>query len=393
MCGFTEEKNLIDKKIYKELLEKVSLPMPLFLSHVLSKYPEYGKKAWYDFYLKNRAKKMGKVLSLHCELTSRCNLDCKMCYVHSAKMKKSELSTKQWMDILEQAIEEGIYSVCLSGGEAMLHPGFWELYEYLHKNGVRVSVFTNGLCLTDEVIKRFQKMPPNIIQVSLYGINEDGYRRVTGSMVFVKVEQALQKLKKAELSFQVAVTPSRFLYSDIEGVLQFLEEHNYPYRVNKALFMPHEETGRSMEDIELTKEELANIWKLLQEKRRENGIKNRMIIPQYTDDLSKGISCASGVTAAYINYEGIMNGCVAMPLVNADVCTLGFKEAWHQVNKKSLEYQMPKECMNCEKYSVCMYCPAEHFQSVGEGKCCTAICERTEYYFERQIIPQNKCNE
>ena len=49
------------------------------------------------------------------------------------------------MDMLKQAVDAGIYSVCLSGGEAMLHPGSWEMYEYLHKKGVQVSVFTNGL--------------------------------------------------------------------------------------------------------------------------------------------------------------------------------------------------------------------------------------------------------
>lgn len=392
------DKTAISQEEYNGLLEKVDLPLPIFLQYVLKRYPGYSKNAWYDFYMKNRARKLGVALSLQCELTPRCNLNCKMCYVHTDKeheKKQPELSTEQWLDILQQAVAEGIYSVCLSGGEAMMHSGFWEIYEYLHRSGVRVSVFTNGLCLIKEAVEHFQQFPPKIMQISLYGSCEEAYEKVTGSPVFTQIEQNLTRLKQAGLPFQIAITPSKFLYPDFANILQYVKEKGYPYRVNKTLFQPNEETGRKLSDICLSDEELGNIWKIMQ-KERDVDLPERdsAVIPQMNELSYRGVPCASGMTAAYINYQGIMNGCVALPIANANVCELGFKEAWKLVHNKSIEYCMPKECIECSKYSICCsHCPGEHFMAAGEGKCNIDICKRTDFYLEYQLIPGAKCNE
>ena len=45
------------------------------------------------------------------ELTPLCNLDCKMCYVHlqDPSVKHRMLSGKQWLSIIQQAIDEGMH--------------------------------------------------------------------------------------------------------------------------------------------------------------------------------------------------------------------------------------------------------------------------------------------
>jgi len=56
--------------------------------------------------LADRAKKTKTPISALYELTPRCNLDCKMCFVHNAdsnKLKDKELSTETWKRIFDEA--------------------------------------------------------------------------------------------------------------------------------------------------------------------------------------------------------------------------------------------------------------------------------------------------
>ena len=64
------------------------------------------------------------------ELTPLCNLNCRMCYVHlqDPSVKERMLSGKQWISLIQEAIDEGMLFALLTGGEAMTHPDFWDIY-------------------------------------------------------------------------------------------------------------------------------------------------------------------------------------------------------------------------------------------------------------------------
>jgi uncharacterized radical SAM superfamily Fe-S cluster-containing enzyme len=83
------------------------------------------------------------------EVTDACNLNCRVCYSESAGERylpfarfqehvRTLIAQKGWLD-----------SVQVTGGEAMMHPRFWEMIEWLHAEpGVhKIYVPTNGLLL------------------------------------------------------------------------------------------------------------------------------------------------------------------------------------------------------------------------------------------------------
>jgi MoaA/NifB/PqqE/SkfB family radical SAM enzyme len=51
------------------------------------------------------------------ELTPRCNLQCKMCYVSDNNPKNKELTTREWLQIGRDAAAAGALSVYLTGGD------------------------------------------------------------------------------------------------------------------------------------------------------------------------------------------------------------------------------------------------------------------------------------
>lgn len=106
-------------------------------------------------YLDLKARKAGFPIGGSFELTPLCNLDCKMCYVHLApqqlrNQKDGILYGAQWIDIIRQASEMGMYEATLTGGEALLHPDFDQIFLFMEEKNITVNLKTNGILLTEE---------------------------------------------------------------------------------------------------------------------------------------------------------------------------------------------------------------------------------------------------
>ena len=156
------------------------------------------------------------------ELTPLCNLDCKMCYVHlqDPSVRHRMLSGEQWLSIIQQAIDEGMMEALLTGGEAMTHPAFWDIYMYLINHGIVTQVKTNGVLLNEEAIKRFQEYPPYKLDISLYGCDSESYVAVTGVDAYEQVVSHIRMAVEAGLTIQIMVTPSRYMSPWTERVMK-----------------------------------------------------------------------------------------------------------------------------------------------------------------------------
>ncbi|MEG0767718.1 MAG: radical SAM protein, partial [Clostridia bacterium] len=88
------------------------------------------------------------------ELTPRCSLQCKMCYMRLDACQMApqgkELTTKEWIRMGEMALEAGTVDLLLTGGEPMLRPDFVEIYTALSEMGFILRVFTNATLVTPE---------------------------------------------------------------------------------------------------------------------------------------------------------------------------------------------------------------------------------------------------
>ena len=100
-------------------------------------YEEWKKQ------LLTTAKEKKFPISAQFELTGRCNLDCKMCYVHNldaAICKARELSTEEWKRVFDEALEQELLFATLTGGECLLRTDFKELYLHLWKKDALIAL-------------------------------------------------------------------------------------------------------------------------------------------------------------------------------------------------------------------------------------------------------------
>jgi len=98
--------------------------------------------------LREKSKTKRNLSYFDMELTARCNNDCRHCYVNlpagDIDAKKDELTFDEIKNIVDEVVALEAMDCLLSGGEPLLREDFPDIYLYLKKKGIRVTIFTNA---------------------------------------------------------------------------------------------------------------------------------------------------------------------------------------------------------------------------------------------------------
>ena len=318
------------------------------------------------------------------ELTSRCPLDCKMCYVHrkenDCEAKKLEKSTEWWLNLTEEAKNAGMFILLLTGGEPLLRKDFEEIYLNAKKSGILVSVNTNGLLIDDAKVEFFAKNPPQKLNVSLYGASEETYRSLCGSgEAFQKVIDAIIKLKKAGVSLKINFTATQYNSHDAEKIYEFAKKLEIPVQTVTYMFPPIRAGGES---DRMTPEEAAKVHfdcRLYdagaEQMKKYLEIKEKL---KFSTDFREGgeqIPCRAGLSTFWVTWDGKMTPCGMMtkPMFEID----DFNDAWECIKKSREEIYLPSECNTCELRNYCDICAAIPLAETNEfGAVPDYICKK-----------------
>lgn len=328
------------------------------------------------------AKKKKVPVSAQFELTGRCNLDCKMCYVHNldaAECLAKELSTEEWKRIFDEALEKELLFATLTGGECLLRPDFKELYVHLWKKGVKVSVLTNGILLDSEYVAFFKKYKPEMIQISLYGSDEAGYLRVTGHKGFEKTVAAIHGLMEAGVNIRVVTTPSRYMGNDYAKIIRLCKEERLPLQLGEPILMSNRDNP-DKDDYFLSVDEIVDLY--IQRAERNITLVPVQCTPEPCGPMTgvpkKGLTCAGGNCVANVLWDGIMYPCAsAMVGGGASLRKMSYSEAWAHTVAAAAEVLHGVECVDCPYDEVCPNCLGIRLKGLNTGHCKPEICELT----------------
>jgi radical SAM protein with 4Fe4S-binding SPASM domain len=94
--------------------------------------------------------------SVQLQLTNACNLSCAYCCTNSGKPRAGELELAQLRQVVDDVREElgAGARVAILGGEPLLVPWALDLAEHIVDRQLNLTLFSNGLCLTDETLAR-----------------------------------------------------------------------------------------------------------------------------------------------------------------------------------------------------------------------------------------------
>ncbi len=342
-----------------------------------------------------KATETGTPLSGTFELTPRCTLDCKMCYIHNKANDRAviekEKPTEWWLDLAKKAQEKGMLLLLLTGGECMLRKDFEEIYLACKKMGFLVTINTNATLIDEEKIEFFKKNPPQRINITLYGMSRETYGKLCGvPEAFDKVLRAIKALKEAGMNVKINYTVTPYNKDDVIGASDLADELGVPIQAVTYLFPPLRACKNCGEANRLSPEAAAKVTFNLQKHRLGDDFnkyleykgKNKKT-PDYFDDCEKEgerIKCRAGSTTFWVTWDGKMTPCGMMVEPVAEIGD-DFEKAWNQIRKEREEIILPPECTNCEYKHDCDICAAVSYAETGKfDGLPTYVCEKAKAY-------------
>ncbi len=95
--------------------------------------------------MNQKALKLGLPISVHLDVTYRCNERCVHCYLDHDD--HGEMTTGEIFGVLEQLADAGVFFLSLSGGEVLMRRDFFEIVERARQLLFNVKVKTNGVMI------------------------------------------------------------------------------------------------------------------------------------------------------------------------------------------------------------------------------------------------------
>ncbi len=88
-------------------------------------------------------------LSVHFDLTRRCDRRCEHCYAESCASPARELSFREACDVIDALARLGVFSIAFGGGEPFLREDLFALAGYARERGIVPTATTNGSALDE----------------------------------------------------------------------------------------------------------------------------------------------------------------------------------------------------------------------------------------------------
>lgn len=349
-------------------------------------------------FLADKAVRMNVPLSGTFELSPVCNFSCKMCYVRktAAEVRASPrgiLTLEDWRKIAREARQAGTLYLLLTGGEPLLWPDFWPLYEELVDMGFLVSINTNGSLIDDAAVARFRVRPPQKLCITLYGAGDETYRRLCGvDGVFTRVDGAIRKLVENQITVKLncSLTPENA--PDLEWIVAYGQSLGIPVAAATYMFPPvRREPGHFGENRRFTPEECAGyLLRYLELDRGEErfraylaDVRAGSVEPPgleegCVDPMDGTIRCRAGRASWWITWDGWLTPCGMMPEPRADVRAQGFSRSWGEIVECSRALRLSGVCESCPNQRLCHPCAAIAYAETGSvGGIPTYMCRST----------------
>ncbi len=323
-------------------------------------------------------------ISFDIEVTARCNMDCRHCYINlpagDDDALSRELSVQEIADIADQAIGMGTVWCLLTGGEPLLRQDFFEIYMMLKKKGLLVSVFTNATLIDAEHVALFEKYPPRDIEVTVYGVTKETYERVTrrpGS--FEKFMNGLDMLIENGIRIRLKAMAIRSNLHEQKQIADFCRSRTKDYfRFDPQLHLRFD--GNRKRNEEILSERLSPEQIVMMEKSDENRISamikncDTLINEEFNDiGCDHLFHCGAGNGSFNVSYDGRFRLCSSLwaEETTYDLCKGTLEDAWTNFVPKVRDMRSQKKefletCRKCALINLCLWCPAHAYLETGE---------------------------
>ena len=323
------------------------------------------------------------------ETTFRCNLNCIHCYVnvpaHDPDARAREVPLSRLLGLIDEIAEQGCLELLLTGGEVLIHSSFAETYQHAARKGLRVTVFTNGTLVTDEVVRIFKDTPPRGVEITLYGMTRETYEcitRVKGS--FERCLQGIHRLYRAGIPLKLKTMIMKWNVHELTAMREFSQNLGLPFRHDGLLnpridehFFPVDKLQLGAEQLAAIDLEVSTFRKHLQDGagKLSNGCPSVV-----TSGCNQAYTCGAGMVAFNIDPYGRLQLCQLARKYSFDLKNNSFRNGWDDFlpGIRYRQLSQPSACRHCTLASCCAGCSGASELECGDpGKPVARFCRIT----------------
>jgi radical SAM protein with 4Fe4S-binding SPASM domain len=316
-------------------------------------YNEFGER------LREKLAQRRYPISGSLELTYRCNLRCQHCYLafgHNGIPDQQELSLAEIRNILDQAADEGLLWLLVTGGEPLVRKDFKEIWKAAFSRGLIVNLFTNGTLLTPQLADFLAEWQPASIEITLYGHTRQTYESVTGipgsfDRCRRGIELLLERKMRVNLKTMVLTLNAHELWEMEAYALSLGCGFRYDPMVNAGFG----NCSRPAQ-LRLSPEQVVEVYK-----HNAKAVEEwQNLYVRYASQPHKAsfYTCGAGLKSFHIDPYGKMSVCILSRAQSYDLRQGTFREGFYEVFPQILGQPVAENapCSGCNLRPVCNQC-------------------------------------
>jgi MoaA/NifB/PqqE/SkfB family radical SAM enzyme len=329
-------------------------------------------------HINQRALDLGVPISVHMDLTYRCNERCVHCYLDHDD--RGEMTTEEIKGILDQMAEAGVFFLTLSGGEPLMRKDFFEIVAYARSLMFNVKVKTNGILIGEKEAARLRDLGVENLQISVYSHRaevHDGITKVKGSLE--RTKRAVRFLRSQGLKITIANVLMNGNLGDQAGVKALAAELDCIYTLDPTI-TPHIDGDMSLLKLRIPTHELEKVMhsaELVGDKVEEYCAPSSTADADVLDETP----CSAGHTACYISPYADVFPCVQFPLPTGNLRQEKFLAIWNDspvMNEvRSIRLKDLSTCSSCGHVGGCTRCPGLAYMEGNMRGPSSADCEKS----------------
>lgn len=200
------------------------------------------------------------------QLTEKCNLCCKHCFVSSTSSGNEMEYDKIENILLPHLIQANVKKVTLTGGEPFVFSRLLDVIRLLNNNNIQISICTNASLITEKFLDEILDINKIHFNVSLDGFSNSSHGAFRGNSdekIFKRIISNISMLGRYHLLNGILVTPNHYTkIEEYEKICKFGKEVGAKY----VLINPLSSFGRGEKTYSLgyTQDELIKLYDITQ---------------------------------------------------------------------------------------------------------------------------------
>ena len=329
--------------------------------------------------MSQKAFDLGIPISVHLDVTYRCNERCVHCYLDHDD--HGEMTTAEIKDILDQLAEAGVFFLTFSGGEVFMRRDFFDLLEHARRLLFNVKIKTNAVMIREADARRIRDIGVDTVQISVYSHRaevHDAITKLPGS--FERSMKAIRFLRDQGLKVTIANVLMSGNLGDQYELQKLAAELGVHYTVDPTI-TPKIDGDTSILSLRIPGEALREVFR------------NPALVPNMeefcappkpvSEEDLEGYSCSAGHSFCYISPYGDVYPCVQFPLPSGNLRRQKFLDIWNhspELNEvRSIRAKDLTVCSSCSHVASCSRCPGLAYMEGSMRGPSTADCEKSYY--------------